>query len=718
MLRRTTLGCRSWRLPQHQQQHGRVLAAGFPNVRLLSAQPGSEAGGKRSAGFDGASGSKGSGYTGPAPRGGHGSTSNSYSTPPGGNGRSRLHKYSKRLVYTGLGLASLYAWDHYSNASAIFRNVRTLWTCLAITLDYKINFTPEKSDQIPQLHERVAERVYNLLTSNGGLYIKIGQAIGANAAVLPKPMQIKFASLFDDAPQVPYKVVEEVIINELGKKPSGRTREEGAFEVFDEKAVASASVAQVHKAKTWPRRVVKEVNGKMMEVEEEGEWVAVKIQKPSVAKQMEWDLAAYRFVMWMFENWAFDLPVYFVVDFISDHLRQELDFVREANNALQTAQFVEKEPSLRDRVHIPKVFPEYSSKRVLTAEWIDGVRLSDKAGIYRLMGEHEPEYNPIAPPEIDPLSATALVSTGPATTSPTTTTTTAFQYPAKPLKGGLSSVMKTMVELFSAQMFSWGWVHCDPHPGNVIVRPSPADPTKAQLVLIDHGLYVRVPEDFKRQWVHLWRSMLSGDYQGVKKAAESWGMGFPEFLASFTLMKPVSLKRGRRRKTPEEEMEEERKREERRKMSQYELSVLMKQKLKEFLIDTDRMPKVLIFLIRNMRMVQGNNQSFGSPVNRIKITADWASRSQFKNANLSVRERITEWWHHLVYRFIMFTIDFAFYKNKFFLWLNQVRDRLLTRDGEAPKKRKEGFEEEMERNMRDFAKDNLGLDVPASTFAG
>lgn len=46
--------------------------------------------------------------------------------------------------------------------------------CAAITLDYKLNFTPEKSDQIPELHERVAQRVYDLLTSNGGLYIKIG----------------------------------------------------------------------------------------------------------------------------------------------------------------------------------------------------------------------------------------------------------------------------------------------------------------------------------------------------------------------------------------------------------------------------------------------------------------------------------------------------------------------------------------------------------------
>lgn len=46
---------------------------------------------------------------------------------------------------------------------------------MLIALDYKMNFTPEKSDQIPELHERVANRVYDLLTTNGGLYIKIGK---------------------------------------------------------------------------------------------------------------------------------------------------------------------------------------------------------------------------------------------------------------------------------------------------------------------------------------------------------------------------------------------------------------------------------------------------------------------------------------------------------------------------------------------------------------
>ncbi|KXN84680.1 ABC1 family protein C10F6.14c [Leucoagaricus sp. SymC.cos] len=538
--------------------------------------------------------------------------------------------------------------------------MRTLWTCAMITLDYKLNFTPEKSEKIPELHERVAQRMYDLLTSNGGLYIKIGQAIGANAAVLPKAFQTKFSTLFDDAPQLPYSIIHDVFIKELGAPPDGP---DGVFDIFEKEAVASASIAQVHKAKLKGR----------------DEWVAVKIQKPDVGVQMEWDLAIYRTVMWMFES-VFELPVYFAVDFISDHLRQELDFEHEAENARRTTSFVESEPSLRGKVYIPRVYPEYSTKKVMVAEWIDGVRLSDRKGIRRLVGEKDPLIEDSHPP-----------------TSPSSS----FTFPTKPLRGGTQSIMHTMVSLFSAQMFTWGWVHCDPHPGNIIIRPSPTSPSHPQLVLIDHGLYVQVPGSFKREWVDLWRGMLSGDFGEVEKVTKSWGMGMPDLMASFTLMKPVVLRRNRRKKERKEkkEVEAEAEEKDRRELTNYERSVIMKQKLKGFLTETDRMPKVLIFLTRNMRMVQGNNQSLGSPVNRIKITGYWASRSQIRNPNLSLKERINEWWRHIIFRTVMFSILPG------------------GADGDR-RKRKGNFEEELERNMREFAKEGFGIEVGEDVFAG
>lgn len=102
-------------------------------------------------------------------------------------------------------------------------------------------------------------------------------------------MQEKFARLFDDAPQVSYAIILDVFKREFnGRPPAGPG---GVFAEFEHTAVASASIAQVHRAITW-----------------DGKQVAVKIQKPDVSKQVSWDLGAYRWVMWCFQQpWAFDL---------------------------------------------------------------------------------------------------------------------------------------------------------------------------------------------------------------------------------------------------------------------------------------------------------------------------------------------------------------------------------------------------------------------------
>jgi len=113
------------------------------------------------------------------------------------------------------------------------------------------------------------------------------------------------------------------------------------------------------------------------------------------------------------------------VDFISDHLKKELDFELEAANALRTKAFIASEPRLADTVYIPNVYHKYTTKRIMTAEWIDGVRMSDKQGVIDLVTNEK-------------------------------------------LKGGVKAVMQTMVEMFSAQMFNWGWIHCDPHPGTFL----------------------------------------------------------------------------------------------------------------------------------------------------------------------------------------------------------------------------------------------------------
>lgn len=91
-------------------------------------------------------------------------------------------------------------------------------TGVAIGLDYKFNFDPNSLESINGLHERCAKRLLYVCEKNQGLYVKIGQAIGANSVVLPKPYHA-LAKLFDDAEHLPSDTVRKVIKKELGKDP-------------------------------------------------------------------------------------------------------------------------------------------------------------------------------------------------------------------------------------------------------------------------------------------------------------------------------------------------------------------------------------------------------------------------------------------------------------------------------------------------------------------
>lgn len=103
--------------------------------------------------------------------------------------RATKFAWFRGLGYLVLAGGSVYVVDRHFNASAIRRNLRTLYTVrlylqyrillkmnqgVVIATDYKLNFKPGQGENITALHERVAERLYNLLVDNGGLYIKIG----------------------------------------------------------------------------------------------------------------------------------------------------------------------------------------------------------------------------------------------------------------------------------------------------------------------------------------------------------------------------------------------------------------------------------------------------------------------------------------------------------------------------------------------------------------
>lgn len=198
----------------------------------------------------------------------------------------KRRRWPRRLLYTTL--VALVAWqvDVQYNCSALTRSLRTFRTGLIIGVDYKINFRahPPLAKSIEEVHARNATRIFELLRENGGLYLKIGQAIAMQSAILPPQFQKMFARMFDDAPQNEWKEVEKVVRRDFGKSVEevfgvSFTGEEGKG-VMERTARASASVAQVH----WARLA-------------DGREVAIKVQKKEIATQVGWDLWAFKYAL-------------------------------------------------------------------------------------------------------------------------------------------------------------------------------------------------------------------------------------------------------------------------------------------------------------------------------------------------------------------------------------------------------------------------------------
>ncbi|UNI16446.1 hypothetical protein JDV02_002878 [Purpureocillium takamizusanense] len=388
-----------------------------------------------------------------------------------------------------------YLLDRYVFGGVMLRTTIAYAVLARVGLDYKLHYGKDcwlARHPEEDLHHRNAQRVCSMLKWNGGLYLKAGQAVAMQGSVLPEEYQRMFGEMFDDAPQSSWSDVEKVIKQDFG----GRSIEEvfGVTEsdqqgnslfVFEREPRASASIAQVHYARL-----------------PDGRGLAVKVQRREISKQVSWDLWSMK-LMTEYTAWVTGLPMGGMGQFVADRVMQETDFEHEAGNSEKMADLIANDPSLRDRVYIPKVYREFTSKRVLTTEWVDAVQLWDRDAITgRVAANH----------------STASNKAG--------------------LGLRLEDVMRTVVELFSAQMFSWGFVHCDPHPGNILVRQNPKHPARAQVVLLDHGLYITMSDELRRQYARFWKALVTNDDAALQRVSREWGMKSADAWADASLMRP------------------------------------------------------------------------------------------------------------------------------------------------------------------------------------
>jgi predicted unusual protein kinase regulating ubiquinone biosynthesis (AarF/ABC1/UbiB family) len=197
---------------------------------------------------------------------------------------------------------------------------------------------------------RVALKMIHRLGYLRGAATKLGQAFGSLPEILPQQVLSTLDSLHAQAPPMHFSLLREMVRNELGEDPSD------LFATFDKQPFAAASIGQVHRATL-----------------KSGEEVAVKIQYPGIARAIESDLRnlmALIFPMRLTREWE---NVKGSCLAVQDMLRQEVDYVREAENMRQARALFNSE----DGILVPRVYDEYSTGKVLTSEFVPGPRLQE-----------------------------------------------------------------------------------------------------------------------------------------------------------------------------------------------------------------------------------------------------------------------------------------------------------------------------------------------------
>ncbi|KAI8139954.1 ABC1 family-domain-containing protein [Fennellomyces sp. T-0311] len=211
-------------------------------------------------------------------------------------------------------------------------------------------------------------------------------------------------------------------------------------------------------------------------LKESGQQVAVKLQHPALDEFCRVDMETVTVIIDVIKKAFPEFGFGWLVDEMRESLPRELDFVHEAMNSKLVAQnFADDIKHRRTALTVPQIV--WARRRILCMEFIEGSRIDDV--------EYMKQHN------INPAQVSAEFS-----------------------------------EAFSKMIFMHGFVHCDPHPGNVIIRPA-KDPKHSKynfdIVLIDHGLYRHLPEQIRIDYAHLWTSLIRGDVEGIKKYSKRVG---------------------------------------------------------------------------------------------------------------------------------------------------------------------------------------------------
>lgn len=269
-----------------------------------------------------------------------------------------------------------------------------------------------------------AEDIYKSLSELKGSALKMAQVMSMDKTMLPKAMTDKFAQAQYNAPPLSYPLVVKTFRQMFGQTPTD------LFDTFSKKAEHAASIGQVHLA------------------EKEGKKLAVKIQYPGVADSVKSDLKLVKpIAMRMLNMKEREIKQY--MQEIEEKLLEETDYELELSQSIQIA----NNCSDLEGVYFPKYYPEYSNKRIITMDWIEGIHLKEFLAL-------------------------------------------------NPSQEVRNLVGQRLWDFYDFQVNSLNLIHADPHPGNFLFQKD------GRIGIIDFGCVKHIPKEFYKVYFQL----LNPDY--------------------------------------------------------------------------------------------------------------------------------------------------------------------------------------------------------------
>ncbi len=288
-----------------------------------------------------------------------------------------------------------------------------------------------------QRSSQQAVRLRKILTRLGPAFIKVGQALSTRPDLVPPAYLEELARLQDQLPPFDNAIAYRFIEEELGGSP------DTIYAELTESPIAAASLGQVYRGRL-----------------KTGEEVAVKVQRPGLAQSIALDAYILRelaaLAMRRIKSIRSDLVG--IMDEFSTRIFEEMDYNQEGRNAERVAQLY---GHMQD-VYVPKIYWQYTGRRVLTMEWITGTKLTQPEAI-RAQG----------------VDASYLIEVG--------------------------------VQCSLRQLLEYGFFHADPHPGNLLATPD------GKLAYLDFGMMSEVKPAQRYGLIEAIVHLVNRDFEGLAK---------------------------------------------------------------------------------------------------------------------------------------------------------------------------------------------------------